>query len=196
MSCWRSCWRSQINLKRRLRESQRHLTSSSHFKLMRAEFPAIQKPNKQKIFFSSETKHPPPPPPTNWWTKCCGVASKQFVFGICLRPKCVWKVYLHLETTLWACGGLSQRITYSRDTKHTQGFSHCSIQPLGEQNGWRSGRVINGGEDSLLVNNNPIQDHPSPSLLVDDWPNKPLTECCSGAGHGLSIWSCCLVVAE
>ena len=50
MSCW--SWRSQINLKRRLRESQsQHLTSSSHFKLMRAEFPAIQKPNKQKIFF-------------------------------------------------------------------------------------------------------------------------------------------------
>ena len=101
--------------------------------------------------------------------------------AICLRnlfeaEVCVESLFAFGDNVvgLWG-GGLSQRVTYSRDTKHTQGFSHCSIQPLGEQNGWRSGRVINGGENSLFVNNNPIQDHPSPSPLVDDWPNKPLT---------------------
>ena len=129
MSCW--SWRSQINLKRRLRESQsQHLTSSSHFKLMRAEFPAIQKPNKQKIFylrnkasFSSSSK----------------LMNKMFwrcEQAICLRN--LFEAEVCVES-LFAFGdnvvGLSQRVTYSRDTKHTQGFSHCSIQPLREQNG-------------------------------------------------------------
>ena len=74
-----------------------------------------------------------------------------FEAEVCGKFICIWR----------QCCGLSQRITYSRDTKHTQGFSHCSIfRPRGK----RKRRVTNGGV-SLSVNNNLIQDLHSSMMI-------------------------------
>ena len=169
---WR---RSQINLNWRLRESQRHLTSSSHFKLMSRISSNTSLSHKQKIFFLHETKHPPPPlfKLMNKMLGCCEQTiclRNLFEAEVCGKFICIWR----------QCCGLSQRITYSRDTKHTQGFSHCSIAPTLEgKGGGRRKRVTNLGR-WVSVNNNLIQDLHSSEMI----------------GGQISLWQgwCCPVL--
>ena len=60
------------------------------------------------------------------------------------------------------CCWLSQRITYSRDTKHTrQGFSHCSIY-----NPWREEEEGLQMEESLSVNNNNLIQDLHSSVMI------------------------------
>ena len=143
---------------------------------MRAEFPAIQKPNKQKIFYLRNKASS-----SSSSNKLMNKMLWRCEQAICLRnlfeaEVCVESLFAFGDNVvgLWLWGLVAACYILKRHQTHTRLFA-LQHPTLGKQNGWRSGRVINGGEDSLFVNNNPIQDHPSPSPLVDDWPNKPLT---------------------
>ena len=112
--------------------------------------------------------------------------SPQFVWGWS-----VWKVYLHLETMLWV---VAAHYILKRHQTHTRLFA---LQHRANPGGKRR-RKKKKGYKFRKMSLCQQQSHSGSSLLRNDWgPNKPLTGLVlPGAGHGLSIWSCCLVVAE
>ena len=132
MSCW--SWRSQINLKRRLRESQsQHLTSSSHFKLMRAEFPAIQKPNKQKIFFFGNKAS------SSSSNKLMNKMLWRCEQAICLRnlfeaEVCVESLFAFGDNVVGLWGLVAACYILKRHQTHTRLFA-LQHPTLGKQNG-------------------------------------------------------------
>ena len=187
----RLAWRrSQINLNWRLRESQRHLTSSSHFKLMSRISSNTSLSHKQKIFFFARNKASSSSSlqidEQNVGVLRANNLSPQFVWGWS-----VWKVYLHLETMLWV---VAAHYILKRHQTHTRLFA---LQHRANPGGKRR-RKKKKGYKFRKMSLCQQQSHSGSSLLRNDWgPNKPLTGLVlPGAGHGLSIWSCCLVVAE
>ena len=133
------------------------------------------------IFLQETKKHPPRFKLMNKMLGR-GVARKQFVSAICLRLKCV--------ESLFAFG---DNVVACRSALHTQETpnTHKAFRIAA------SSALEGKGKEGLQISLCQQQSHSGSSLLHDDWPNKPLTGLVlPGAGHGLSIWSCCLVVAE
>ena len=132
--------RSQINLNWRLR----HLTSSSHFKLMSRISSNTSLSHKQKIFFLARNKASSSSlqiDEQNVGALGANNLSPQFVWGWS-----VWKVYLHLETMLWV---VAAHYILKRHQRHTRLFA--LHQPCREkEDEEEEKRVTNGGKDESL----------------------------------------------
>ena len=153
-----------------------------------AEFPAILRSltNKRCFFARNKASSSLQIDEQNVGALWANNLSPQFVWGWS-----VWKVYLHLETMLWV---VAAHYILKRHQTHTRLFA---LQHRANPGGKRR-RKKKKGYKFRKMSLCQQQSHSGSSLLRNDWgPNKPLTGLVlPGAGHGLSIWSCCLVVAE
>ena len=99
-------------------------------------------------------------------------SSNLFEAEVCGKFICIWRQ---------CCAGCRSAL-HTQETANTHKAFRIAASPTLEGKG--GGRALS-------------QSHSRSSLLRNDWPNKPLTGfVLPGAGDGLSIWSCCLVVAE